>query len=138
MGSSTSAGRRTGESRRGRSLSAMLAVGSLILAGFGLISGSTSAASAAQVPPRHASLVPEEPRVDTPLISDGEIWDIEVVGNRVFIAGTFTSIANRGGATISQASLAAYDINTGLVDTTFRPTFGGGGVQAVEASPDGS
>ena len=30
-----------------------------------------------------------------PQISNGEIWDIEVVGTRVFIAGTFTSIQNQ-------------------------------------------
>ena len=35
----------------------------------------------------------------------------------------------------NQAGLASYNLDTGLVDTAFRPTFGGGGVDAVEASP---
>jgi hypothetical protein len=68
---------------------------------------------------------------------NGEIWDIEVVGNRVFIAGTFTSIANVGQAAVAQRGLAAYFIDTGRVDTNFRPTFDGG-INAVEASPDGT
>ena len=44
----------------------------------------------------HTRLVPDKPRNNTPRISSGEIWDIEVVPqlNRVFIAGGFTSLAN--------------------------------------------
>jgi PKD repeat protein len=89
--------------------------------------------------PGHTHLVPDKPRNNTPRISNGEIWDIEVVPqlNRVFIAGSFTSIANTVSptTTINQASLASYNLTTGLIDTQFRPTFGGGGVAAVEASP---
>jgi large repetitive protein len=97
-------------------------------------------ADAAQPVPGHTDLVPSTPRTNTPRISSGEIWDIEVVGNRVFIAGTFTSLQNRTATnttTVSQRFLASYNFDTGLIDTTFRPTFGGGGVTAVEASPDG-
>lgn len=98
------------------------------------------AAAANQPVPGHTRLAPDTPRTNTPRISNGEIWDIEVVGNRVFVAGTFTSLTNTtgGGGTVNQAFLAAYNIDTGLIDTTFRPTFGGGGVNAVEASPDGT
>ena len=94
--------------------------------------------------PGHDGLVPEAPRTDMPKISDGEINDIEVVGSRVYVAGTFTSIANqRTGNTTSynQRYLAAYDLNTGLVEADFNPTFDGVAgftVLAVEASPDGS
>ena len=91
--------------------------------------------------PGHTALVPETPRTDMPKISNGEIWDIEVVGNRVFVAGTFTSIANqRPGNTTSYSrpGLASYNLDTGLVDATFAPTFGSGGVDAVESSPDGT
>jgi len=97
------------------------------------------AALLAQPKPQHTSLVPSVPRTNTPRIANGEIWDIEVVGSRVFIAGSFTSLANTTGntATFSQRYLAAYDINTGLIDRTFRPTFNDG-VQAVEATPDGT
>jgi large repetitive protein len=94
---------------------------------------------AAQALPGHTGLVPAVPRKDTPRISNGEIWDMEVVGNRVFIAGSFTSLANTIAptTTVNQAGLASYNINTGLIDTNFRPTFNGA-VNAVEASPDGT
>ncbi|MGC4806206.1 Ig-like domain-containing protein [Micromonospora sp. DT233] len=81
--------------------------------------------------------MPSTPRNDVPRITDGEITDIEVIGSRVFVAGSFTSISNVGGTPLAQPALAAYDIDTGLVDTAFRPTFDGS-VEAVEASPDGS
>ena len=91
--------------------------------------------------PGHNRLVPDKPRDNTPRISNGEIWDIEVVPqlNRVFIAGSFTSLANTVAptTTINQANLASYNLTTGLIDTQFRPTFNGG-VAAVEASPDGT
>lgn len=92
--------------------------------------------------PGHTRLVPSTPRANTPRISTGEIWDIEVVPqlNRVFIAGNFTSIQNNATGnttTYQQAGLASYNYQTGLVDAQFRPTFNGG-VAAVEASPDGT
>ena len=70
-----------------------------------------------QPKPGHTHLVPDKPRANTPRISDGEIWDIEVVPqlNRVFIAGNFTSIANTvtPTTTINQADLASYNLTTG-------------------------
>ena len=62
--------------------------------------------------PGHTRLVPDQPRNNTPRISTGEIWDMEVVGTgnaaRVFIAGNFTSAANTitPTTTINQAYLA--------------------------------
>jgi PKD repeat protein len=110
-------------------------VGSLIVLGL----ATAPPASAAQPVPGHTGLVPSKPRTNTPLISTGEIWDFEVVGTRVYVAGTFSSLQNPGGGTtVNQRLLAAFNINTGQVDTAFRPTFSGGGVNAVEASPDGT
>lgn len=93
--------------------------------------------------PGHNRLVPDRPRTNTPLISTGEIWDIEVIPqlNRVFVAGGFSSATNTTGtdtAVFNQPQLLSYNYQTGLLDKTFRPTFGGGGVTAVEASPDGT
>ena len=102
---------------------------------------SPTAPTASPGAPNHTALVPETPRTDMPRISNGEIWDIEVVGSRVFIAGTFTSIQNRRSnntTTYTQRGLASYNLTTGLVDTGFRPTFGSGNVDAIEASPDGT
>ena len=89
--------------------------------------------------PNHTALVPSVPRQDTPRIGNGEIWDMEVVGNHVYIAGSFTSLANTVGdtSTVNQRYLASYNIDTGQIDTAFRPTFDGV-VNAVESSPDGT
>jgi PKD repeat protein len=117
--------------------------GLLVAAGLTVLSVATapSASAVNQPKPGHTTLVPAVPRANLPLIGNGEIWDIEVVGNRVFIAGTFTSIQNRTGGsttTYTRPGLASYNLNTGLVDATFAPTFAGGGINAVEASPDGT
>jgi hypothetical protein len=110
------------------------------LAGSMLVLGIAAApsAGAAQPVPGHTSLVPNKPRTNTPFIGSGEIWDFEVSGTRVYVAGTFSSLQNAGGATVNQRFLAAFNLNTGQIDPAFRPTFGGGGVNAVEASPDGT
>jgi large repetitive protein len=90
--------------------------------------------------PNHTSLVPATVSTTMPRITTGEISDIEVVGNRAFVVGGFTSLQNQSStntAIVNQRFLAAFSLSTGLIDTTFRPTFDGG-VTAVEASPDGS
>jgi PKD repeat protein len=97
----------------------------------------TAQAVAAQPVPGHTHLVPQVPRTNQPKISDGEIFDMAVIGTRIYVAGSFTGLANVGGAKVPQASLAAYDYNTGQILTTFRPTFDGS-VTSVEASPDGT
>ncbi|MBA2531703.1 MAG: PKD domain-containing protein [Nocardioidaceae bacterium] len=115
----------------------------------GLASPSTTRTVSVTTPPPatgpgHTRLVPDKPRTNTPRISTGEIWDMEVVGTgnaaRVFIAGSFSSAANtiNPTTTVNQPYLLSYNLNTGLIDTQFRPTFGGGGVFAVEATPDGT
>jgi hypothetical protein len=120
---------------RKRTVAAVLA-GALTV--FGVVVVATQNATAAQPRPGHTRLVPDTPRTDVPIISNGEITDLEVIGNRVFIAGSFTSIANPGGGTpIAQRYLAAYNLDTRRVDTTFRPTFDGA-VAAVKAAPNGS
>jgi PKD repeat protein len=101
-----------------------------------------SAAGQDQPRPGHTHLVPDKPDNNMPRINDGEIFDIEVVPqlNRVFIAGTFTNLQNTTGNDTSvfrQAGLASYNYRTGLIDKGFKPTFNGG-VNAVEASPDGT
>ena len=91
--------------------------------------------------PGHTALVPETPRLDMPKISTGEIWDIEVVGNRVFIVGTFTSIQNQRSdntTTYTRNGVASYNMNTGLVDAGFDPVLAGGGADALDATPDGT
>ena len=77
-----------------------------------------------------------------PCISNGEIWDIEVIPqlNRVFIAGNFTSAANTIAptTTVNQANLLSYNLQTGLIDTAVPPDVQRRRCTAVEASPDGT
>ena len=76
----------------------------------------------------------------TAQIGDGVVWDQEVVGNTVYVAGTFSSARPAGAAAgeseQSRSNLMAYDITTGeLLD--WAPTTDGN-VQSITASPDGS
>jgi PKD repeat protein len=108
-----------------------------------LTATSTATVTATATPPVDTltTLAPQTPRTDMPKISDGEIWDINVVGNRVFVAGSFTTITNQrptNTTSYHQVGLASYNLTTGLVDPDFTPVFGGGGVENVEPSPDGT
>ncbi len=88
----------------------------------------------------HTNLPPDVPERDHILISSGEILDLEYIGSRVFVAGSFTSVRNNTSTnttSYTQRYLAAYNIDTGLLDTSFRPTINSS-VQEIEASPDGS
>ncbi len=90
--------------------------------------------------PGHTTLVPATARNNLPRITSGRVTDIEAIGNRVFIVGSFTSIRNNtptNTTTVNQPRLAAYNIDSGLVDTAFRPTFDGS-INEIEASPDGT
>ena len=100
----------------------------------------TSASSTGQPKPGHTRIAYDVPRTNTPLVTSGDITDLEYIGNRIYVAGNFTSVRNRGTSTTTynQPSLFAFNLDTGLVDPNFRPTFGGGTVQEVEASPDGT
>ncbi|MDW3214193.1 MAG: PKD domain-containing protein [Ilumatobacteraceae bacterium] len=85
-------------------------------------------------------LPPDVPRRNVPVISTGEITDLELIGNRVYIVGGFSSIRNNvpgNNTTVDQRWVAAYNIDTGLVDTNFRPTFDRS-VTEITRSPDGS
>ena len=99
----------------------------------------TATTTAGLPTPGHTKLVPETAHTDMPKISNGEITDIHVVGSRVFIAGSFTTIQNqRSGntTTYTRNGLASYSLTTGLVDTGFNPKFAGGGVDTMAFTPD--
>ncbi len=89
--------------------------------------------------PGHNAIIPETVRTNTPMISEGEIWDIEAVGNRIYVVGGFNSARNTtgGNTTYQQRQIIAFNLDTGLIDANFRPTISGS-LDAVEASPDGT
>jgi hypothetical protein len=75
-----------------------------------------------------------------PRVTTGEIFDLEYIGNRVFVVGTFTSLRNNTSTnttTVNQRYVASFNLTTGLIDTSFRPTFDSS-VNEIEASPDGT
>ncbi|MFT3874342.1 MAG: PKD domain-containing protein [Nocardioides sp.] len=106
--------------------------------------GQTTGQVSPQAPtsgPGHTAVVPDIVSTNMPRITSGEIEDLEYIGNRVYVAGGFSSIRNNtsGNTTnYDQRFLAAFNLTTGLVDANFRPTFSGGGVSDIEASPDGT
>jgi PKD repeat protein len=126
---------------RNRTVAKVLTFATMVL-GLPLVAVVTApSAQAAQPQPGHSQIVSGTVRTNTPRITSGEITDIEYIGDSVYVAGGFSSARNNTAnntSTVNQANLLKFNIVTGLIDTTFRPTFAGGGVTEVEASPDGT
>jgi hypothetical protein len=70
------------------------------------------------VPPAFADL-PEAP--DDSVEANGRVWDILRVGDRIYLAGSFTQLTNTDGTTVARNNLAAIDANTGQVDPDWDP-----------------
>jgi PKD repeat protein len=73
---------------------------------------------------------------------DGVAWDQVVVGNTVYVTGSFAFARPAGTAAsstqrVARGNLLAYDIRTGNLITTFNHTLNGQG-RVITASPDGS
>ncbi len=98
--------------------------------GLGVDHGDLDPSTGGQPVPGHTRIAYDVPRTNTPLVTTGDITDLEYIGNRVFVAGTLHDDPEQRGTnttTYNQPALFAFNIDTGLVDTNFRPTFGGGG-----------
>jgi len=72
---------------------------------------------------------------------DGVAWSQVVVGNTVYVAGSFTTARPFGAAagvnTTPRSNLLAYDITTGDLITSWAPSLNSEAL-AITASPDGS
>ncbi len=89
-----------------------------LLAGLALITiPSRDTASAVGA---HGTLVPVTPRTDVPRVLDGAVLDVAQVGDKVIVAGDFTTVQPTGQLPLVQSFLMAYDVNTGLFDDDFR------------------
>ncbi|MBM0238227.1 hypothetical protein JNW88_15660 [Micromonospora sp. ATA32] len=85
----------------------------------------------------HPTVVGADPANWTPHALDGTVNRIIQIGNRVYLAGTFTRVRDANStAQLAMARLVAFDATTGRIDTTFRPTVNGA-VSALAASADG-
>ena len=82
----------------------------------------------------HGQLVTEEPRRDVPVVLDGSVFAHEQVGDRIFVGGDFQDVQRPDGTIIDQPYIFAYDINTGLLDESFRPVLNNS-VHALELNP---
>ncbi len=70
----------------------------------------------------HSTVVSANPADTTPHVLNGEVLAYEQIGNRIYVAGTFTQIKNYNNATVyNQAYLFAYNATTGQIDTSFNP-----------------
>ena len=72
---------------------------------------------------------------------NGVAWDQVVVGDTVYVTGEFTKARPAGSAAgsneVIRTNLLAYDIRTGVLNTTWKPTLNGKGA-VITASADGS
>jgi len=72
---------------------------------------------------------------------NGVAWAQVIIGNKVYVGGTFSEARPAGAAPgtqgVARGNILAYDITTGALDVTFAPTINGE-VTALAASPDGT
>ncbi len=112
----------------------------LLIAAAGLLASLMTFAPSAQQAVLAAApqqtLVPATPRTDTPRILNGSVFDAAQVGNRIIVAGDFTSVQPSGQSPVSQSYLMAYDIDTGEFDSSFRPNIDRA-VNIIEPAADG-
>ncbi|MEU0154891.1 hypothetical protein [Micromonospora fulviviridis] len=124
--------RATPARRRRRRRAATAVVAALAVAG-----GALPPSPALAVNATHTTVVDTNPVDWTPHALDGTVYRILQIGNRVYLAGSFTKVRNAGQtAQLAMPRLVAIDATTGRIDTTFRPVVNGT-VKALAASPDG-
>jgi len=127
-----------------RRVTATGAVAALVLSAAALI----APPAGADAPPAGLSPVVERSAknvtadaLPTVQIDNGVVWTEKVVGNRVFAGGSFSNARPAGAAAgtnlTPRGNLLAFDITTGLLDTSFAPSLNGQ-VQALAVSPDGT
>ncbi|UQX89494.1 PKD domain-containing protein [Jatrophihabitans telluris] len=73
---------------------------------------------------------------------NGVVWAQVTVGNTVYVTGSFSAarpagVALGGAGSVTRSNLLAYDIRTGLLNTSFVHTLNAQG-RSIAASPDGS
>lgn len=119
----------------GRLLSGICAAAVAVLA---LSPGSPAAADTAPI-------APTPPTVSADLLPapqiDGVAWAQVVSGNRVYVAGKFSTARPFGAAagvgTVVRANLLAYDLTTGALISSWAPSLNGQAL-GLAVSPDGS
>lgn len=110
----------------------------MCLSGMPIGSG-VAAAAPAPVQQRPAGVVTAD-ALPTAQIN-GVAWGQQIVGNTVYVGGSFTAARPPGSAPgtneMARGNLMAYDVTTGALSTSFSP-MANAQVKAVTAAPDGS
>jgi PKD repeat protein len=111
----------------------------LALAPMGGVRGLTTAARADTLPPQSGvpSTVSSDPLPTVQV--DGVVWAQQIVGNTVYVGGSFSNARPAGAApgeqTVPRANFLAYNLTTGELINSFAPTFNSQ-VRAMAVSPD--
>ena len=73
---------------------------------------------------------------DTSRSLDVTVWDLQQIGDWMYVGGEFNRVMAPGGTTYPQAHLARFAVATGVWDSTWRPVLNGN-VHALEVNDDG-
>ncbi len=96
-------------------------------------------ADSAPVDPSEPATVTADPLPTVQV--DGVVWAQTVVGNTVYVAGSFSTARPAGSApgqnTVPRSNLLAYDLTTGELINSWAPSVNAQ-ARAITASPDGS
>lgn len=85
----------------------------------------------------HEKVVSTTPVNNTPHVLDGIVFSIAEVGDLIVLGGSFTQVqAASGGAVLTRNRIVAFNKNTGVISTSFAPSFNST-VRSVVAAPDG-
>jgi PKD repeat protein len=118
---------------RSRRITAVAAV----LATIGAMAvGSVGTAQAVQTP--QSSIVSADPANFTPNVLDGKVESLVQIGSEIYAAGLFTQVQLPGNnkPILTRTNIFAFNATTGVVDTSFVPTFDGE-ITTLLASADG-
>jgi PKD repeat protein len=135
------AARRSSALSRATRLRVVAGLASLAMVAIGLLAVTGPAARADSLPttPGTPATVTGDPLPTVQI--NGVAWAQVVVGNTVYVAGSFTNARPAGAAagvnTTPRSNLLAYDITTGNLITTWAPTVNAQAL-AIAASTDGS
>jgi hypothetical protein len=77
------------------------------------------------------------PGTNTPNVRNGTVYAVAQVGPDIVVGGSFTQVANRGGAIFNLSNLFAFNAQTGLIDTKFEPN-PDGTVYTLARAPSGT
>ncbi|MCU1438798.1 MAG: hypothetical protein JWP66_1885 [Naasia sp.] len=128
-----------GRTRSFGARSLALALSSVLLAsGFTLVGAQAATADTAPAGGEPATVTSDF--LPTAQVN-GVVWAQEVVGNTVYVGGSFTQSqpagALEGVGVVARSNLLAYNLTTGVLIDSFAPNVNGQ-VRGISASPDGS